>query len=206
MQTRPYPEDGGRRIWLARDERARLLNVVEEDPRRRIAFMLGLHGLRTDEVVDVQPQHVRQLANSDTYVLVVEDGKTGKRETPISEDLAQSIRYLKNAAQLRMDDDVIDVSKRSVRNWTEDAREELAAVDDDERWHSFGMHDLRRTWATDSFYSLALGGVPIAETLVLSWGGWAQTRTGRETFHTNYLGPVPDHITKRAAEHLELET
>lgn len=65
------------------------------------------------------------------------------------------------------------------------------------------MHDLRRTWATDTFYSLAFGGVPIAEDLTMSWGGWEKTSTGRETFHRDYLGPVPDHITERSVEHLE---
>lgn len=29
------------------------------------------------------------------------------------------------------------------------------------------MHDLRRTWAGDTFYSLAFAGVPIAEELTM---------------------------------------
>lgn len=29
----------------------------------------------------------------------------------------------------------------------------------------------------------------------MSWGGWTQTTTGRETFREDYLGPVPDRIT-----------
>lgn len=62
------------------------------------------------------------------------------------------------------------------------------------------MHDLRRTWTPDTFYSLAFSGVSIAETLVMSWGRWEQTSTGQETFRQNYLGPVPDHITVHAVE------
>jgi hypothetical protein len=37
MQTRPYDEKDGLRIWLNRDERATLLEAVD-DPRRRIAL------------------------------------------------------------------------------------------------------------------------------------------------------------------------
>lgn len=46
---------------------------------------------------------------------------------------------------------------------------------------------------TDLHYSLAVQGVPIAEHVVIRWGGWKQT--GHDTFRENYLGPVPDHIT-----------
>lgn len=214
MQTRPYPEKDGVRIWLSRSERQRLLDVVEEQPRRRIAFELALHGLRTDEIVadedskgpGVQPRHVRQLANgADGCVLIIPDGKTGKRETPISPDLARQIRYLKRAAQMRLDEPVVHVGKRQVRNWIEDARDQVRSLDDAESyWPLLGMHDLRRTWATDSYYSLAFRGVPIAEQLTMSWGGWAQTESGRETFRENYLGPVPDHVTAQAVEHLGL--
>ncbi len=64
------------------------------------------------------------------------------------------------------------------------------------------MHDLRRTWATDTYYSLAFSGVPIAEQLTMGWGGWAMTASGRETFRENYLGPEPDHIARKAMEYL----
>lgn len=207
MQTRPYPEKDGRRIWLSRDERRRLLDDVEgpdADPWRRIALQLGLHGLRTDEILRVEPQHVRPLSNgADGYLLVVPDGKTGRRELPLSEDLANRIAYLKNAAELRQDEVIVDVTKRTVRNWMADSRNVLI-TEDDKRAEDLGMHDLRRSWATDVYYSLAFDGVPIAEQLVMSWGGWKQTEKGRETFRENYLGPVPDHVTAEAVEALNL--
>lgn len=214
MKTRPYPGKDGRRIWLSRSEQEELLEEIVEDPRRRIAFQLGLHGLRSDEIVStdnsagVTVANFRELANGATgHVLVVEDGKTGKRETPASRDLVERARMLKSAARLRKDEPLVDVSTRTLRSWMTDAREELASrleERDHEEWSSLGFHDLRRTWATDGYYSLAFGGVPIAEELIMSWGGWAHTSTGRETFRTNYLGPVPDHVTERASENLGL--
>lgn len=203
MQTRPYPEKDGLRIWLSRSEQRELLEAVDDQPRHRIALQLGLHGLRTDEVLQVEPRHFRELSNgADGHVLIIPDGKTGKRETPVSEDLVERVTYLKQAARINQDEEIVDVSKRSVRNWIEDAR--AALLDVDERAEALGMHDLRRTWATDSYYSLALAGVPIAEQLTMSWGGWKQTSTGRETFRENYLGPVPDHVAAEALQHLPL--
>jgi len=204
MQTRPYPSKDGLRIWLSRSEREALLEAVDDDPRRRIAIQLGLHGLRTDEIVQAEPRHVRELTNgADGHLLVVPKGKTGKRETPIATDLAERIRYLKSADRdLTARDTIVDVGKRQVRNWLEAARRPL--VDGDDVAEKLGMHDLRRTWATDTYYSLAFAGVPIAEQLTMSWGGWEQTSAGRETFRQNYLGPVPDHVTARALEDLPL--
>lgn len=196
MHTRPYDSKDGRKCWISHDERDALLGEIPEGkPRRRISLQLALNGLRTDEVVDVQPRHLRSLSDSHD-LLTVPDGKTGKREVPITDDTAQRIRFL----GLNQTEDVIDVGKRTVRNWIEDARDGLG-----EDWCHVGMHDLRRTWATDTYYSLAFEGVPIAEQLVMSWGGWKQTSTGRETFRENYLGPVPDHITERSLDLLTTE-
>jgi integrase len=202
MQTRPYEEKDGRRVWLDRVERETLLDAVASDePRRRIALQLGLHGLRCDELVQTTPAHVEALSGAaDGYRLLVPDGKSGRRELPISDDLAERVNYLKGAAKLSQDEPLIDVSKRSVRNWIDDARDAL----DGEHSEEVGMHDLRRSWATDTYYSLAFSGVPIAEQLVMSWGGWKQTETGRDTFRQNYLGPVPDYVTGSAKEDLAL--
>ena len=206
MKTRPYDERDGLKIWLTRSEQQQVLDVVEDDPRKKIALQLGMHGLRSDEIVDVEPRHFYELADSAGSALLVSDGKTGRREIPVSDDLRQSVRYLKNGAQRRKDEPVIDIGERQLRNWIEAVREQLASEDDREltSWGSLSMHDLRRSWATDAYYSLAFAGVPIAEQLTLSYGGWAQTPKGRQTFREDYLGPVPDHITAQARNNLAL--
>ncbi|RDZ46063.1 integrase [Haloferax sp. Atlit-19N] len=206
MQARPYPSKSGKRLWLSRDEQNKLLSLIEDEyPRRHIAFDLALHGLRSDEVRNVEPRHFERLNDQGKWRLTVPNGKTGTRDTPVSKSLRERVKYLKSAARMRADEAVVDVSTRSLRDWIVEAREELANDLDDDRWHDLGMHDLRRTWATDTFYSLAFEGVPIAEELTMAWGGWAMTDSGRETFRRNYLGPVPDHVTSRAMAHLPLE-
>lgn len=202
MQTRPYPSKDGNKVWLSRTERNRLLELVDDQPRKWIAFALGLHGLRTDELVSVQPRHFRALRDADGYVLEVPDGKTGKREVPVSDTLRDRVRYL--AGNQRKDDEVINVNRRQVRNWIDETKGDAALDDANPDWGSLGMHDLRRTWATDSFYSLAFGGVSIAEPLVMSWGGWEHSDRGRTTFRSDYLGPVPESVASKATEYLTL--
>lgn len=213
MQTRPYNERDGLKIWLNQEEQRRVLQATDDRqgrprPRRRIALALGLHGLRTDEIVPtdngpgVIEGAVRQLEGGG-HVLEVRDGKTATsiREVPLDADLARDIVSLKRGASKRQDEPLIEVNKRTVREWIYDARGVLEPPASDE----LGMHDLRRTWATQTYYALAFRGVPIAEELVMSWGGWAHTSTGRETFRTNYLGPVPDRIVSEALESLPID-
>jgi integrase len=204
MQTRPYDNKVGKKVWLSHSEQNELLDTVSERPRRWLALSLGLHGLRSDEIVDVQKQHFRGLDDTDAerYKLVIPDGKTGKRETPVSTELRDTAVTVANTAKLRQDESLVGVTKKTLRDWIASARDELADEEDDE-WHRVGMHDLRRTWATDTFYTLAFEGVPIAEELTMGWGGWAMTSTGRETFRNNYLGPEPDHVAGEAMKLLE---
>jgi integrase len=205
MQVRPYDERDGSRIWLSREEQAQLQAAPGDDyPRRRIAFELGLHGLRSDEVASVEFGHVRTLddGEDEQHVLIIPDGKTGRRRVPIDADLRKRIKFLKSANRASLDDRVVDVATRTMRSWMSKTREELAERTENDEWHDLGMHDLRRTFATDTFYTLAYQGVPIAEELTMAFGGWKMTSTGRETFREHYLGPVPDHITRQAAENL----
>lgn len=204
MQVREYENQDGLKIWLSERDVSELLETVEGEPRRRIALALGLHGLRTDELVSITPGHVREL-DGGGHVLSLTGGKTGRRDVPLSPDLQQRIHYLSNAAQLRKDEPVVNVGKRQVRNWIDSARDSVAESEYPHRpewWGRLSMHDLRRTWATGSYYGLAIRGVPIAEQLVMSWGGWAQTESGRDTFRSAYLGPVPDYVVNEVREDL----
>jgi len=197
---------------LNQSEQAALLDATDDAdgrprPGRRLALAAGLHGLRTDEIVPttngpgIIEEGVRQIGDA-AYVLEVADGKTvtSVRELPLAEDVARDIFSLKRGASKRQDEPLVDVNRRTVRNWIYDARDVL----DGPAGSKLSMHDLQRTWATQTYYSLAIAGVPIAEELVMSWGGWAHTSTGRETFRQNYLGPVPDSIVRQCVGDIPL--
>jgi integrase len=211
MQTRPYDSKDGLKIWLNQHEQQRLLEATDDHegrprPERHLALSLGLHGLRTDEIVPtdngpgVIEGGVRKLAGGDGFVIEVADGKTATsiREIPLNPDVARDIFSLKRGASKHKDEPLVEVNPRTVRDWIYDAREVL----EEPAASELGMHDLRRTWATQTYYALAVRGVPIAEELTMSWGGWAHTSTGRETFRTNYLGPVPDRIVAETQDSL----
>lgn len=201
MQTRPFPEKDGRRVWLSRPEQQRLRQVADDGSEQSLVVALGLHGLRVSETCSVTADGLRRLADGETSVIEVPRGnKTGTREVPISDDLATTLRVRTNAAGLDGDDEFVSVGTRQASRWLESLTDELADEKDD--WRHVGTHDLRRTWATDTYYSLATSGNPIAESLVLSWGGWEQSETGRTTFNENYLGPVPDHVVSQAVKNL----
>jgi integrase len=208
MQTRPYPKEDSKRVWLSVPDQNELLACVRDDMRREIAVLLGLHGLRSDEIVKVSASDIRMLEGGEAEVLEVTGGKTGKRELPASKNLGEQIRKLKRSAGLTQDEPVVDVGTRALRNWMAETRERLVQREVSDRrtvgWEALGWHDLRRTWATQSYYALAVAGVPVAEQLVLSWGGWRQNETGRSTFRENYLGPVPDQVVASTSGELSL--
>jgi len=214
MQVKPHPSDqSARRVWLNHNEIEQLLDYYSEYPQRRAALMCGLHGLRSAEIMGVKKENLRKIQTNGDIIhklfVPESDAKTTKaegsnaRDTPISEELFSLIRTHINSTRKRKDEPMIDVGQRQVRRWIESARNHLMKETGVENWEWLSMHDLRRTWATDTFWSLAIAGNPAAEELTMSWGGWAKTAAGTETFRQNYLGPVPDHITVQAAKDLD---
>lgn len=176
-------------MWLDGDEQ-RQLRAAVDDPQRELAVRLGLHGLRAAEIVAVEPGDVRPLPAAEEVALLRIDGKRGLRDVPLRAGLADALRYGSDGVGVG--------STRTVERWVKAAREELRADTGVKAWKWLTPHDLRRSWATGLYYRLATAGVPNAEELVMSWGGWRQSASGRDTFRTHYLGPVPDAVTADA--------
>jgi integrase len=196
MQIEPFPEDDGYRCWLSRREQDRLTTYYTEHPTRRLAIELMLDGLRSEEVPRVEPQHIRSLdVDEEAYKLqiptakaTVED-KTGWRECPIATDTRQRAIMLKNTRGLRRDEPLVDKSKRQIQRWVTKAAGELADEGGEpDDWGYVTAHDLRRTWATYTFYRLF--GNPGAIEVIMRWGGWRD----RDTFRENYIGREPDDL------------
>lgn len=200
MQTVPYDEQDGHRCWLSRNEQQSLRDHYDDDVQKQLAIDLGLHGLRAAEIVDVARADIRELdVDREAYALTIEDSKTGHRETPLRASTQQSLSIYANASGAHAGDPLVDVSTRTVRRWVERAATDALAGDSTD---AVRPHDLRRTWATDVFWSL--GGGPQVEVTVMTWGGWTLTDTGRQTFRENYLGSIPDHVAVELQEQAEL--
>jgi integrase len=194
MQLEPMPESDGYRCWLSEREQEQLLEHIKETPERQLAVRAMLHGLRSDELSWVRTGEIRELdAEQEGYKLRIREGKTGYREAPVSRELVQQMRMYKNATSTRKNKPLVTASKRSIRRWVSKASDELADETGDDDWREVSPHDLRRTWATSTYY--ALDSVHAVD-IIMRWGGWSD----RDTFTNNYLGRETDSLAVEMME------
>jgi integrase len=184
------------RCWLSLSEQDRLKTYYQDDLERQVAVRLMLHGLRSDEVTRVSRAHIRRLdADEESYKLKIPEGKTGYRECPISSELRTTIVALSSAQGTRggrADAPVCDVTTKTLSRWVDEAVESIANKDEEtDDWEHVTCHDLRRSWATSTYYRLHASDV--AKSIIMRWGGW----TDEDTFETNYLGREPDDLAAR---------
>ncbi len=186
MKIEPFTNKEGYRVWLSENEQDMILNYYEEEPRKKLALQLMLHGLRSDEVIRVTIDDFRKMdTDEDGWMLQVREGKTGFRECPVSTELVSDARMIKNLKDLKKEDALVDVSKRTVQRYVSRAADDLRQDDSD--WKYVTAHDLRRTWATHTYWRLSGSR---AKDVLMSWGGW----TDVQTFSENYLGAIPDSV------------
>lgn len=199
MNLRQHEHRDDMKVWLSENEIQQLLATVENQPNKRIAFMLGVRcGLRSEEVTKVRPLDVRE---SDAGpMLVIHSGKGDKyRETPVPRDLMTQI-HTANQYRDKPDEypivtsqsDTEGVSTRTLRRWIQASREQLAA-EHDERWNHLTFHDLRATWATQ------LRSADVDSMLVCDWGGWDDL----ETFLEAYKGTFTPEAQLRERQKVE---
>jgi integrase len=195
MQIEPMPKDDGYRCWLSEPEQNRIADHYAEEPQRQLAIELMLDGLRSEEVPRVSKKDFRQLeSEEEAWKLRVHKSKTGYRETPVSCNTRQRAVMLSNARGLRQDAALVDVNERSIQRWVKWAAEDIADETGDEDWNHVSAHDLRRSWATSTYY--ALNASDVAQSLVMRWGGWSDA----DTFAENYLGREPDELAAQMME------
>lgn len=199
MQIEPFDEDDGYRCWLSRSEQELLVDHYEEEPRKQVAIELMLDGLRSDEAAIIAREHFRRLdSEEEAWKVRVPEGKTGWREAPVSRETKRTAFVVANSRRLGQSDPIVDVGKRQVQRYVENARDPLQEATGDEDWQWVSAHDLRRTWATHTYY--AIGATPMAKEVIMNWGGWED----EATFRRNYLGREPDYLAAELMEQADL--
>jgi len=184
MQLENYHDLEGRRVRLNDRERDELLEVVDDDPRKTLAFGLMAHsGLRSQEVVDARREDLYQSETGQWFVRVPEGKGDKERSTPTSGTIAGMIRAQEPGR-------LVDVTTRTIRRWVEAAAEEMADRENDERWRYLAPHDLRRTWGHLTLEAEVLPSV------VMQWGGWEDY----PTFQRHYLGKHGEVVQSREAD------
>lgn len=189
MQVEPMPTKDGYRCWLSEVEEETLLEQFSEDLEKQLVIELCLDGLRSEEVPRISKEDFRQLdCDEEAYKLRVWESKTGFRECPVSVETKRTAQALANAKGLNNGEPIVNVSERTVQRWVSNAADDLAnRPDQSDEWTYVTAHDLRRTWATRTYYSLSGSR---AKQVVMNWGGW----TDEQTFAENYLGREPDSV------------
>jgi integrase len=202
MRLEPHDnKDDAYRAWLNETECDLLRDFYAGKQKLAILLMLD-SGLRSKETTRVTLADVRRLdSDEEAYKLGVygkdttgelDDGKW--RETPITTAAREKIETLASMKGQTQHSTPIDVTERTVQQWVEDARQELADETGDDDWHEVSAHDLRRTWATRTYYRLHASDV--AKSVVMAWGGWSK----QKTFEQNYLGREPDDLAAKMME------
>lgn len=126
--------------------------------------------------------------DEEAYKLRIWQSKRGFRECPSSCDTRRTAVALTNAKDLRQDQPIVDVTERTVQRWVTNAAEDIAErPDESDDWVHVPAHDLRRTWATCTYYILSGSR---AKEVVMSWGGWQD----EQTYSEDYLGREPDGV------------
>lgn len=197
MQIEPMETADEWRCWPQPQEQKLLVENADpredkDDPRRRLAFELMLDGFRSDETTRVTKSDVRRLdSEEEAYVVRIWESKTDYREAPISTSTKERIYMMASLPGKGKNTPLIDATPRTVQRWVTEAAEYLAEETGDEDWNKVSAHDLRRAWATTTYYRLiAEGGTADVREVVMQWGGWDD----EDTFRSNYLGRVPDSL------------
>jgi integrase len=190
MQLRAYESKDGYACWLSESEIQQIIEYHAEDPDKQTALeCLAYSGLRADELQNVCKSNIRQVdADTEAYMLRVKQAKRGYRETPLPVEVKRDIYALANARGLNADETVFSQSKRTYQRAVEEAVHHLAEEEDNEDWLHVSAHDLRRSWATRTYWRM--DGTERALRLVMSWGGWVK----EDTFRDHYLGVVPEDL------------
>jgi integrase len=190
MFFQEYDNQDGYQVWLDQGEVETLL-AATDDSQHRLALELGARcGLRSDEIVRVAPADVRRTEAGP--MLRVDSAKGGGlRQTPLPEQLATRLETI---ADVRAEPDAteaaLNVTTRTLRRWIDRYGERLADSEGEPMWTELGMHDLRRTWATQ------LKGDDVDAMVVCDWGGWSDL----ETFLQHYRGKFSPEQQRKQRE------
>jgi integrase len=189
MRLEDYSDKDGKKVWLDHEEVGRLLEKVEGDTMREVAFgLMARCGLRGKEVVEVTPPDV-VTADSGPRVRVWHGKGDKHREVPVPTSLKASMQAYGNTRDEAADVPLVNRSTNTLRRWVSRAAEECHAETGDVGWKYLGPHDLRRTWGTQ----LVEAGVEPG--MIMVWGGWEDW----ETFRRHYLGAYSPEMERRQA-------
>jgi integrase len=176
MQLEAYDNKNSYRLFLSKQERDDLMGVLDTIGGKDAAAIAAYSGARRNEVRHARYKDIRRSDAGYYKLRIYEDGakRSEYREAPIPRWLAERIR----AGQRDPDEDIVEVTMRTIDNRLGEAAEQLAA--EDEAWEHLSMHDLRRT-AINAWLDDDVGAI-----MCMQWSGHDDWRTFRDHYLSNY--------------------
>jgi integrase len=186
MRLDDYENDDGHRVWLSSEEIDELTATVD-DPTKRVAYLLGGRaGLRVSEITSVTFQDFADAPDGFVRVWAEHTKADSYREPPVPDSVqtvVETLQYGRNP-----DDPVVDVSRSTVWRWLRRSAEQLEEETGDRGWSFLDVHDLRRSWG-----AIMLWDAGVLPAVVMSWGGWEDWPTFRDT----YMGEMSPRAAAR---------
>jgi integrase len=169
-------KDGTWNVWMSRSEYHELPRSAASFKREIAIRLMGDCGLRVAETLDVTPGDIKRTSDGAHHLLNVESGKdtTGEyengkqRETWLPRDVEVLLARYQKQNDLGDDDPFVDVGKRQVQNWVQDAAETAAEHTGDDDYRKVSTHDLRRCWANHLLVE-----ENVSPRIVMALGGWS---------------------------------
>lgn len=178
-------------MWLQNGEPQQLFAAydsgLDDDLEKEVALkLMGLCGLRTQEMLDVTPSDLTTIEDDDGdthYKLRVRHGKGDKdRDTYVPQRFADQLRTYERAYGIGQHEPFVSRDRRTIQRWVNRAAEYVASETNNGDWTNVSPHDLRRSWA------MRLLDSGTSPTVVMELGGWENYRT----FKDHYLGHHSD--------------
>lgn len=168
--------DGSHKCWLREGEYSSLLEAADDWRDELILRLGGEVGLRSFEIPQIQPTHIRREVGEDfeAYLLRVPEGKdtrdgVGKpRDAYLPRRLETEMTRFADERELEDTEPFAPVTPRRIQQVVKETAERAADRTGDEDFRKVSSHDLRRYFA-----HTLLVRERINPRVVMSVGGWS---------------------------------
>lgn len=184
------------KVWLTDDEIEELRRATASY-RDDVIIQLGAYvGLRAFEILQVEPQHIKE-TESGCYRLHVPSGKDttghgGKpRDAFLSSDVERSLQQYQNAENIAPRDPFVDLTERGVRAAVKRTAETAAESTGKDGYKDVSSHDLRRRFAQRLLVDEQMN-----PRVVMAVGGWNSFQSIEPYLNEPTEGVIDDEFEK----------
>jgi integrase len=173
MRLEATEREDRHKVWMTDDELEELRRHAATQRDDVIILLGGYVGLRSFEIPQVAPEHVKRAGDDRRYRLRVPEGKDtsgsgGKpRDAYLPRDVEATLNRYKNAEGIDHAEPFIDLTPRAVRQVVKRTAERAADETGDDDFRYVSSHDLRRRFA-----QRLLVDEQVNPRVVMAVGGW----------------------------------